>query len=597
MTDKRSPTFSADEELDSHRLFQLRSEATQSLDLGGLFTKDVTASGSFDIRGGIWASTFGKLLQSLPIPAFLVDQNSTVMAANQACARMNPDYERLPDQAFANLFPNASEAGKAISLLEEVMQTRKPKTTESVLGFGKGKVWARLTFRSIRMMEARLVLVLVEDLTNEKKLLRLSQKYQEELEKRVERRTAELTEVNVRLRKEMKERKRAENMLIQSERLRAVGEMSAGVAHNMKNLIQMLFGLTHAAMNHLDDDNVLAARAELDNIVQSLQLGTETVRRLQDFARMGTEQSSQHGTIVDLSRLTRQAIDFARPFWQTYPQSRGTRVNLNTALAEGCLVKGNQGQLFEVLVNLIKNAAESLAEGGEIDLTTSVENGEVTLAVRDTGAGIPQEDMVRLFEPFFTTKGEVGTGLGLATSRSIVGNHGGTISVQSTVGQGTTFTVKLPLTEQEPKRAEASAVQTIQRKLNILAVDDMESTLAMLRLGLEAYQHTVLTAHSGEEALEIFRTHAVDLVLCDFAMPGMNGCEVGRRIGDLCKEKLAPCPPFILLTAWGRQSIDRTKLTEAGVAEVLEKPVDIRQLMGTLEEILRQSDAERNSGA
>ncbi len=542
MADKQLPDLSSKKEPELKPLFQLENEPTQTIDLEGLFTKDITSSGSFDIRGGIWASTFGKLLQSLPIPAFLVDQHYLVMVANQACARLEAEYERVQGHVFADLFPNSSDAMKVSEILNEVFQTRKPRAMQGMLRIGKGNIWARLTFRSIRIIDLRSVLVLVQDLTNERKLLHLSRKYQDELRKSVEERTAELTEANAKLQKEMVERKRAEDLLVQSEKLRAVGEMSAGVAHNLKNLIQMLFGLTHSALRELEYDNVPAARQHLENVVQSLQHGAETVRRLQDFSKVGAEDSYERGTVFDLSKLTNQAVEFTKPFWETYPRTAGIKIDLKMTLSEACFVKGYQGQIFEVLVNLIKNAAEALNEGGTIDLVTRVEKEKVVCEVRDSGMGIREEDMGRLFTPFFTTKSATGTGLGLATSRSIIGNHGGDLCVHSVYGEGAIFCVKLPLAPNPTRQTEVPASAAVERKLKILAVDDMESTLMMLRLGLEAYHHTVFTASSGEDALEAFQSHHVDLVLCDLAMPGMNGWEVGRRIVDLCQEKQIPQP-------------------------------------------------------
>jgi signal transduction histidine kinase len=587
MADKRLPDFSSEKEPEPNRLLRMEDEPTQTIDLGGLFTKDVTSSGSFDIRGGIWASTFGKLLQSLPIPAFLVDQRHLVMVANQACARIEADYGRVQGRVFSDLFPTPSDATKVSEILNEVFQTRKPRAMQGMLRIGKGNIWARLTFRSIRIIDNRSVLVLVQDLTNERKLLHLSRKYQDELHRRVEERTAALTEANRKLLKEMMERKRAEELLIQSEKLRAVGEMSAGVAHNLKNLMQMLFGLTHSAMHELENDNVSAARKEMDNIIQSLQHGAETVRRLQNFSQVGAAGSSEHGTIFDLAKLTKQAVEFTKPFWETYPRKAGVKVDLRMALAEGCFVKGYQGQIFEVLVNLIKNAAEAMDTGGVISLASVVDKEKVIFEVRDSGMGIREEDMGRLFTPFFTTKAGTGTGLGLATSRSIIGNHGGDISVQSAYGEGTTFSFKLPLAPNPPQPAEIARSASADKKLTILAVDDMESTLMMLRLGLEAYHHTVLAASSGEAALGVFQTHSIDLVLCDLAMPGMNGWEVGRRILALCQEKQIPSPPFILLTAWGHESMDKTKLYESRVEAILEKPVDIKQLIDVIAKVVK----------
>ncbi|MBM3300648.1 MAG: PAS domain-containing protein, partial [Deltaproteobacteria bacterium] len=197
MTDERLRKSAPDLKPRGPRRFRLEDEPTQTIDLVGLFTTDITSSGSFDVKDGIWATTFGKLLQSLPVPAFLVDERFEVVVANQACSRIYPNYESVQNSPFAELFPGTGHAAKVSELLAEVLRTRKPKVTEALLKIGNGKIWARLTFRSIRISDIRSVLVMVEDLTTEKKLLLLSRKYQQELEARVEERTAELKAVNV----------------------------------------------------------------------------------------------------------------------------------------------------------------------------------------------------------------------------------------------------------------------------------------------------------------------------------------------------------------------------------------------------------------
>jgi PAS domain-containing protein len=185
-------------------------ESTESIELKTLFTRDVSSSGSFEVRGGIWASTFGKVIQALPIPAFLVDKNLKVTVANQACGRWTPNYERIQGQPYASLLGGPSAAERAQSLLERVFSDRRPRFGEGSLKIDSVVVWARMTFRSIRIMEERFVFVLVEDLTREKVQLHENEMLRRELEKRVEQRTAELRRTNDDLRNEVEERKRAE---------------------------------------------------------------------------------------------------------------------------------------------------------------------------------------------------------------------------------------------------------------------------------------------------------------------------------------------------------------------------------------------------
>jgi len=192
----------------------------ETIDLGNLFTKELTASGSFDIRSGIWATTFGKVLQALPIPALLVDESYDVAIANQACARISQDCEQIQGKPFPTFFPGRSTSEKARSLLAEIFLTRRPQVVEVAMQIDKNQIWARATFRSLRITDQRLVLVLVEDLTQQKKQLLLSRKqeaelrlYRDELEKRVEERTAKLKALNKKLELEIEGRRQVEDAL------------------------------------------------------------------------------------------------------------------------------------------------------------------------------------------------------------------------------------------------------------------------------------------------------------------------------------------------------------------------------------------------
>jgi hypothetical protein len=186
-------------------------EATESIELKSLFTRDVTISGSFDVRGGIWATTFGKVIQALPIPAFLIDEYLHVAVSNQACGRFTPEYEKIQGRPFTTLLEGPGARKKAESLLQGVFSDRKPRVGEGRLKIEEAVVWARMTFRSIRIMNERFVLVLVEDLTREKIQLHENELLRRDLERRVERRTAELRTTNENLRREVVEREKAEH--------------------------------------------------------------------------------------------------------------------------------------------------------------------------------------------------------------------------------------------------------------------------------------------------------------------------------------------------------------------------------------------------
>ena len=160
---------------------QLWGEATQTIDLGTLLTKDVTDSGSFDIRGDIWATTFGKVLQAIPIAALLIDNSFRVAAANQACGKISVQYESILRSSFSCLFLDTPSVGRAQAILEAVFNDRRPRQIETMLQIHEDWIWARITFRSVRIKAERFVLTLIEDLTAEKGQLMLIQSHERSL--------------------------------------------------------------------------------------------------------------------------------------------------------------------------------------------------------------------------------------------------------------------------------------------------------------------------------------------------------------------------------------------------------------------------------
>ena len=184
MTDKnnRGFVFDPDEREVLPNRMEIEEQFTETIDLASLLKADLSASGSFDIRGGIWASTFGKLLQSLPIPALLVDQSFNIVVANQACGKIGAEVESITGAPFCHLFRDHSAREQAQSLLEKLFSNRKSLVREAALRIGNRTVWGRLTLRSIRIFKDRFALVLVEDLTAEKTQYALIEKQTERVE-------------------------------------------------------------------------------------------------------------------------------------------------------------------------------------------------------------------------------------------------------------------------------------------------------------------------------------------------------------------------------------------------------------------------------
>jgi len=269
-----------------------------------------------------------------------------------------------------------------------------------------------------------------------------------------------------------------------------------------------------------------------------------------------------------------------KPLWKSDPDMRGISVSLVRCLDPNCLIKGFEHDLFDAVVNLIKNAVEALRDGGKITVKTFTTLDEKAfLVVSDTGVGIPRENLTHLFEPFWTSKGYNGTGMGLAAAYGIVRRHGGEITIESGEGAGATVTVSLPCAK-EPRPAPASVPSSCSpSKLRILAVDDQQPIVDLLRKALERHGQTVITALSGPKAMNLFKESPTDVVISDLGMPQMNGWEVGKAIKEWCREKDIPKPRFIILTGWADQAGNREQLEESGVDAVMEKPVEVKRLL------------------
>ncbi len=389
-------------------------------------------------------------------------------------------------------------------------------------------------------------------------------------------------------------RKRAEELLVQSERIKAVGEMAGGVAHNFNNLLQIVIGRIQMAQSHLDAGNPDGVKANLDQVLDGARMGAHTVKRLQDFARVRTKEPELEGTTFDFSGTVRDAVEMSAPLWKTSAHREGLSIELQTYLAPGCLIQGNENELFEVVVNLIKNAVEALPTGGRIGVSTSSDKDHVILRVTDSGAGIAKENLIRVLEPFWTTKGDHGTGLGLASSYGIVRRHGGSIQVESVEGEGATFTVTVPKARAIPREKATVRERSLKVSLNVLIVDDIEPVLKTLQDALSVLGQTVFCAQSGPLAIEIFRKTEIDVVICDLGMPEMNGWEVAKAIAEICEEKGIPKTPFILLTGWGGQLAEGDRMVQSGVDLVVEKPLDVARLAQVLREVTEAGTRSAN---
>jgi PAS domain S-box-containing protein len=388
--------------------------------------------------------------------------------------------------------------------------------------------------------------------------------------------------------RDLSQRKKALELLVQSERLKATAQLSSGVAHNFNNLLQIIVSGIRLAFREMDADKLDSARVRLEQIQETALMSAETVKSLQNFAHGYTDSRLEEWDVFDLSSTAERAIEMAAPLWQTEPEQEGRDIVAERDLTPGCRVHGKENELFEVVVNLLKNAAEAMPHGGAIRVSTAKEDDRVVLRVSDNGVGIANENLAKVFQPFFTTKGVQGTGMGLSGSFGIVRRHGGQITAESKPGHGSIFTVLLPAAR-EPQAADEAVSSESMSPLRILLIDDHPMIVRMLKAGLERHDQTVWGAYSGREGLTVFEREEVDAIVSDLGMPEMNGRQVAKAVKELCEQTGRKKPVFIILTGWGDVTKRFGNLEDLGVDAVVQKPMDAPNLMALIHKILDQS--------
>ena len=542
-------------------------EGTQTVDLATVFTEHVSSSGSFQLRG-IDQTWFGKLLHALPIPALIIDKSCRIVLANQSWGRISLKYGGYIGKPFSTLFANPFVGKEAEDLVRQVFESRQPESKQAIMEMNGRRIWGRMLLRSVRAGESRSILMLVEDLTLEKKQLLIKQRHEKEilkereaLEERVKERTAELHEYNVQLTNEIAQRKRAEQavresevkyrmlvdnspvgivscdadgtinqlnpllakilgptgfegpekvnllnypplvssgisgavqkcleagesvvgeypyvsasnkqiyarlhitsirdadgningaqavvedvsdhkraewQLLRSERLKALVEMAAGVSNHFNLSLQLISSGVQMATDAMDARNFAEVKPLLEQIQEGSHLAAQTVRRLQQFARARSPADMSEMRVFDLSEAVAEGIEKTQTWWKAKPARDRSEIRIDAGLELGCHIEGDQDEVVEVTVNLLKNSMEALPAGGDIRVKTYVEDGRVVLQVQDNGMGIPKKDIRKVGEPFWSSK-KSQAGMGLAVSFGIIRRHRGTVTITSEQRKG-----------------------------------------------------------------------------------------------------------------------------------------------------------------
>jgi PAS domain S-box-containing protein len=235
--------------------------------------------------------------------------------------------------------------------------------------------------------------------------------------------------------------KKLREQLMQSEKLSALGEMAAGVAHNFKNILGTILGYAEYLREAPDDREEV--EEGLSIIEKAARDATQVVQRIQTYARCSSDADELEST--DLRQLVKETVEITRPIWKEQAQQQGKVIDVSLELDDIPLVRSRSAEIREVVTNLIINAVDAIARDGSLTLSTYQDGAYACIRVTDTGAGMTEAVQRRVFDPFFTTKGKRGTGLGLSVSHTQLKGHGGEIELESAPGVGTSFTVKLPI--------------------------------------------------------------------------------------------------------------------------------------------------------
>jgi GAF domain-containing protein/CheY-like chemotaxis protein/anti-sigma regulatory factor (Ser/Thr protein kinase) len=356
----------------------------------------------------------------------------------------------------------------------------------------------------------------------------------------------------------------AQDQLVRTEKLRALGEMASGVAHDFNNVLAAILGRAQLLQRYVQDAKLAGW---LQVIERSALDGAQTVRRLQEFARVRRDQPFGP---VDLNAVIRDALEMTQSRWREDALRQGIVIDARTSTAPLATVAGDAAELREALTNLILNAVDAMPRGGTIKLSTAVSGDSVELTVTDTGMGIPPAVREKIFDPFFTTKGPEGTGLGLSMTYGILSRHGARIGVESEEGQGSTFRITFPRGEPLVTSPPlASPEPPPVDSLRCLVVDDERAVASVLGDVLEASGHRVVVLTDGAEAIARVRQEPFDVVFTDLAMPRVSGWDVAHAV-----KAAAPGLPVFLVTGFGVE-LSAAERAAHGVEAVFSKPLRI----------------------
>jgi len=380
--------------------------------------------------------------------------------------------------------------------------------------------------------------------------------------------------------RDISERLRVQDLLIEKERLSVVGELAASIAHDFNNTFQTISGNAELGLLMLDVDSpVRSAFETINRVVASAGKRAGALQRLAG----GRAVNLPHAA-VDFNALVTEVLDQLQPLLKNGTGGLGGQVVPRVDLRARLFVSGDRTGLHSVLVNLVKNAVEAMPSGGTMNVETHDFEGALQFRITDTGTGMNAETRKRMFQPFFSTKGqEKGRGLGLSSVRSIVEDHRGVIQVVRTApGEGTCLELLFPAGEAFAAAESVTSPET-PVGLRILWVDDDDEIRRVARELLPLLGHTVEVCREGREALDSLKYQTFDLLITDLGLPHLNGWQLAKQIAEL-----HPGLPVVVLTGWG-EFVTAEQLQAHRIHTLLSKPVSMAELKKALASIARRT--------
>ncbi len=385
---------------------------------------------------------------------------------------------------------------------------------------------------------------------------------------------------------DISEKKKLEAEMAHADRLKSMGQLATGVAHDFNNILSAILGRAQLLKEHPEDKELVVSSSRL--IEQAVEQGVNAIRRIQEITRVRQDKPVSEPLPIHL--LIDDAIEITRFAWKDQAQKNGITIRIEKKIKHGELLF--PAELREAFMNLILNAVDAMPKGGTLTIETGLrefgpDRKSLEVIFEDTGQGMPPDVLRHVLEPFYTTKGKRGTGLGLSIVSETISKMGGTVKIESEEGKGTRVILNIPvqtdLKGRDTGKQPDGPAPKQKKKGDLLVVDDEPALTGIFKDLFSSHDIAIITANSGEEALKRFREspERFALILTDLGMPGMNGWELSRKIREISTEI-----PIVLMTGWGLEISEEERI-RAHVSEIISKPLTIKTILETVARYVR----------